>query len=604
MVPLFDMANYDGVIRLFGGVPFPRDGSHTVWFRTPDDEGDGSMQPVRDRQRDWLYKHFGKYEWRGAQFNRVTDGVVRVGQPFENLDDINYIALKNVANDSRWHYGFVDKVAFVNSQTTEIHYTLDPLQCYQDAVGFTLCYIERTHVTKSDDVIGRHTVPEGLEIGPYQYQDVKPDRIIQTPKYVEVPYDNPEDPRAKTAKIDGWKFVVARVDKVVHPYNYMGTPVKLNAFETFVELNDYLKKVQEDGKTEEIVDMYMCPEQFLQENELFPGEYGEKPWQRILSIHRPTDINGYTPKNKKLFTYPYMFCQVFNNAGNSLEYKYELSKDTENPGEQIFQFTGSCLPGSKPTLTPRYQKTGVDRFMFAMSISLTPLPGIPVPTDAYQAWLAQNKGSNAVANLAVNTSRLNVVSTAVGAGNQVLGKAAAGAAIGSVAPGLGTAAGAVTGAVIGGGISVAQAVNSAYVASQSNAARYQDAQAKPDYCTGLDAPDMQYATGNYEFTLCNTCITKEYAEIVDDFFTRFGYKLNRLQKPNPYARDRFVFIKAPDERIRSLQTQAEGGTYGIPNWCVDAWQNALSDGLTLWHYNKAVTADGTFNMFNYDLSNN
>lgn len=603
------MANYDGVVRVFAGVPLPRDGSHTIWFRSPSDEGGGTMQPVRDRQRDFLWAHFGKYEWENAQFNRVTDGVVRVPQPFENLDDINYIALKNVANQARWHYGFVDYVRFINSHTTEIHYTLDALQCYQDAIGFQECFIERTHVLKSDDIIGKHTVPEGLETGVYQYQNVKTDGVFTTPEFVEADFNDTFNPDASTAKINGWEFIVARVDTAVHPYNYMGSPVIINHFETYVDLNDYIKKVQADGKTEEILAMYMCPTLLLNKNQTFVDGFGEKPYQQVISIDRPTTIDGYTPKNNKLFCYPYMFAQVFNNAGNSLTYKYELNKNPDNKTLR-FQFSASCLPGSKPTITPQYGEYAHNKFFYGMSLALPPLPDIPVPTDSYRAWLAQNKGSNAVANMAVTNSRLNVVTTALSNGvnsantinnaTNALGVIGTGAATGSVAGPYG----AIAGAAVGSGIALFNAVNNAQMASAQNAARYQDAQAKPDYCTGLDAPDTQYGTGNYCFTFCNTTITKEYAEIIDDYFDRFGYKLNKIGRLSPYRRSRFVFMKSPDARITSTQIQAEGGIYGIPTWCEQAWEACLSNGLTLWRWENAIKSDGTLNIYNYSDSNN
>ncbi len=602
------MANYDGVVRLFGGVPFPRDGSHTIWFRSPSDEDGTTMQPVRNRQRDFLWQHWGKYEYNNTQFNRVTDGHVRVPQPFENIDDINYIALKNVANDARWYYGFVDKVIFINSHTTEIHYTLDPLQCYQDAVGFSSCFLERTHIKKSDDKIGKHTVPEGLETGPYQYQNVKTDGIFTTPEYIEADFNDPFNPNASTAKINGWEFILCKVDTAVHPYNYMGSPVSIEHYETYVELNDRIKNIQENGKTEEILAMYMCPTLLLNKNQTFAEGFGEKPYQQVISMSRPTSIDGYEPRNNKLFTYPYVFAQVFNNSGNSLEYKYELNK---NPEEQTlrFQFSGTCLPGSKPVITPQYGEYAHNKFFYGMSLSLTPLPDIPVPTDSYRAWLAQNKGSNAVANMAANSQKLSVLQSAFGASNtsfqaggqlmRASSAVAGGAAVGSVVPGVGTAVGAVAGA----GIGIVQAVNNAYLASASNAARYQDAQAKPDYCSGLDAPELQYGTGNYCFTFCNTTITKEYAEIIDDFLTRFGYKLNKIATPSPYRRSRYVFMRSPDEKIKSIQTVTGEGVFGIPNWCVDAWQQAFENGVTLWRWENVMDGTGKTNMFNYDIAN-
>lgn len=574
----------DGRLKLFTGVPLDREGQHTIWFRRPGLTNEG--QAYRERQINFFNRYFLRQADYPVQFNRVTDGEVQVKGTFENLDDVNYIALSNVPPDSgseRWHYAFVDKVQYINQNTVKIYYTLDPLQCYQDAIQFGECFLERQHIPASDDTPGSNLVPDSIPYGDYVYQNVQADNTFPTPSYVEVPYDNPEVPDAKTAKINGWSFVVAQVDTAVHAYNYMGTPVWLHIFETFVELNDFIAKLNADGKTEEIVAMYMCPNIFLQKNEQFVGGVGEKPYISEGGFPRPDNFEGYVPANKKLFTYPYCFMTVSNNAGNYFTYKFE---DGRTPDTFQYNIMGTCLPGSKPVLCPEYPGDG-QKDAFGLGIQLPPLPTIPVPTDSYQIWLAQNMGSNEIANIASSRSAINSVINAIPA----VGQTVAGVATDNI------------GLTASGVKNVANYTADAIMSVKANQARYQDAKAMPDHISGLSTPDLQYSMGYYNFTLLPTIIRKQTAIYIDNFWTRFGYPIQKIQKPNPLARDRYTYIKTADYAIISGQmpytSNDDSGIYGMPQWCIDGWKSSLARGLTFWRYDKVIGSDGKLKMYQY-----
>ena len=60
------------------------------------------------------------------------------------------------------------------------------------------------------------------------------------------------------------------------------------------------------------------------------------------TFNKPTTINGYTPKNKKLLTFPYCFMNVSNNNGTTNTLRYELFNDDE--GQIYFIIKGVPVP--------------------------------------------------------------------------------------------------------------------------------------------------------------------------------------------------------------------------------------------------------------------
>ena len=126
-------------------------------------------------------------------YTRVGRGVIKVG--FENditsetykdkiiaaVYNSNYMAFKNTSFEDKWFYCFIDSVEYLNNNTVTIVFHVDVIQTYMFDWVFNQCLIEREHTVT--DNYGEHTLPEGLETGPY--------RSIPVSVYLQDP-DNPE----------------------------------------------------------------------------------------------------------------------------------------------------------------------------------------------------------------------------------------------------------------------------------------------------------------------------------------------------------------------------------------------------------------------------
>lgn len=84
--------------------------------------------------------------------------------------------------------------------------------------------------------------------------------------------------------------------------------------------------------TDQIIDIYEVPDFTTGDEVSSTGSVEIKDTHSIMkTISKPYSkiANTYTPKNNKLFTYPYKYLKATNHAGNIANYRYEnfLSDD-------------------------------------------------------------------------------------------------------------------------------------------------------------------------------------------------------------------------------------------------------------------------------------
>ncbi len=80
----------------------------------------------------------------------------------------------------------------------------------------------------------------------------------------------------------------------------------------------------------------------------------------------------------------------------------------------------------------------------------------------------------------------------------------------------------------------------------------------------------------------------EYMKIIDDYFSRFGYAINRVLEPNIIGRQNFNYVE--------IGKTEEIGNGDVPVEFMEKINNACRRGVTIWHNHE--------NMGNYSVSNN
>lgn len=243
-----------------------------------------------------------------------------------------------------------------------------------------------------------------------------------------------------------------------------------------------------------------------------------------------TTIDGYTPKNKKCFCYPYNQIVLINNCGGQVILKPELLEDLKN-GNTIrinYNFILSVSPSvyAYPTnyrgLTRGYQ----------YSINFTNFPVVPFKNNTFDNWYALNKNSVAVGYIQKATSTVtNGISGNVG---------------GLVSDLFGFAE---------------------TIASQ------EDMRNRPDIMNGVpQGNDLLYSGAAGVFISQETC-RLEYIVMIDEYFTHYGYLINETRRPLLQNRINFDYIKTRDINIVG----------DIPQEDINELESLFNNGLTIWH---------------------
>lgn len=114
-------------------------------------------------------------------FLRPT-GSIMAGFTYEQCLQANYIAFQNPDYSNKWFFAWIDDVIYKGDKNTEITFTIDAWSTWFEYWQKKNCYVIRHHV--NDDIIGRYTLPEGLETGEYICDSYERLDIFDDVKYI------------------------------------------------------------------------------------------------------------------------------------------------------------------------------------------------------------------------------------------------------------------------------------------------------------------------------------------------------------------------------------------------------------------------------------
>lgn len=538
-------------VRLLS-VPLEKDYIHTFYFTSPEAQLDYFL--------NLQHKPFTNLSYQRK------DGFIRVPAQYDTILQYNYVMYKNAAYSQKWFFAFITDSKYVDDGRTDVYIETDVIQTWLSSCTIKPSFVEREHA--ASDTIGEHTVPEQLETGDYIINKKNKNASLLTFSMV----------MATTVDLNN------KVDDKFEPaaggmYNGIYSGLKYYLM-TDTQANRAIKALAEAGQSDAIVSIFMAPSLYV--DSLVPegGTYSEvqhnlnvvrKDWVNTFGVsdtenYKPTDIDGYTPKNNKLFTYPYCYMLMTNNSGGSAIYKYELFNNPTDPDHCAFYLYGSITPGFSIYISPRYYN-GVD-INSLEGLTLGKYPICAWTTDVYTNWLTQNS-----VNIGISVGSA-VVQTGLGVTSAILGAALA-PATGGASLLAGSAILAGTGALAGGASSIASTVGEIYSHS------LQPPQAEGNVNSG----DVMFSAGTLTFTAYQMTIKKEFAKLIDDYFTMFGYKINRVKVPAVGHRENFWYVKTIDANIDGA----------IPPQDLQKIKDCYNRGITFWK-NPAVIG-------NYQVSN-
>lgn len=460
------------IIRVLSNCPLDNTYDHTIYFSSPSEQAS-------------YFQTLTKYTFSEQTYQRVNSGVMRVQRKADDLYDCNYIMFQNSSFGSKWFYAFITSIEYVNNITSQITYQLDVMQTWAFNYELLQCFVEREH--SSTDEIGDNLVPENLEMGDY----------ISDGLTNAIPWSGPTT--------DYSIVIAATFDKnyqdiagTLYTGVFQGLMFHVfpNDADGSTQAAQFIIGAVGAGKQDGIVSLFLMPSPFVP-IEAFPGPRT----YNINSNKNYTTIDGYTPKNKKLFTYPFNFLYCTNFQGNSTAFRYEYFS-----GEQCtFNLIGdmSCNPSVilRPT---NYKGAEINN---DEKMVLSGFPQLAYNTDSFKAWLAQNATSLGV----------NVASTGLSA--------------------------ALTGAITGGTGAVVGAAAGVAVSIASVLAQVMQAEIAPNQ-SHTSGSTLSYALADIlDFGFMKKHIRAEFAKIIDDYFNMFGYATHRVKVPNINVRPHWTYTK-------------------------------------------------------------
>lgn len=476
-----------------------------------------------------------------TDFTYVRDNqTIVVDKPYDQVYTCNYLMYRNNGFNNKYFYAFITKMEYVSENSTRIYFEIDSLQTWYFQLQFNNVFVEREHV--SNDTIGLHTVPEGLETGDY---------IDQTVTTTERDSFNFFESNSRPLVVCAVSQTgISAIDQGTgREYNGIYSGLIQVAFPNPSSAEIFMLYLDSKFSESPVVSVYLAPWQMCTDDLTDYETYTEGDYTfmyyiipystgltylKSASLTKPSVLDSsYTPKNKKLLTYPYCYMLVDNNVGQCFEYKYELFGDTACN----FQIDGTLSVGCSIKIRPlNYNKKSGANNNF--SIDASKLPTCSWINDAYTNYLT----ANAINIPAVGDVSFPVLSGVANLTMSALSENASGMASNTI------------------GIfsSIAEMYSKSKTPLQAH--------------NGSNQGDFFYSNGT-SFNVYKRSIKQEFAKIIDDYFTMYGYKVNEVKTPNINSRTYFNYIK----------TIGCDFTGNIPQEDLQKIKDLFNRGITFWH---------------------
>lgn len=533
--------------RLIKAPLFP-DQPHTIYFEKPQAQTDYFNTLTQKRFYDFTYQR--------------KDGVVRLPVHFDEAVHYNYCMYKNPQHD-KWYYAFVIDTKYVDEGRTDITIDTDVLQTFMFNYDIDPCYIARQHCR--DDSKGKHTLPENLEKGEYIVNNVLPyypltrDYCFVVGATVDILSDNmkPVSGEIYNNVYSGVAYYVfwiaGGLEHIINVLNSSATLTNTTAITSiFMVPSEMLNLVPPTDLETRMKGQKLtsttttATASWNTTNKKYNASYTGS--NEVLTLTKPKNLDGYVPKNNKLFTYPYTYLLMDNNAGGSAVYEYEKFK-WDNPD---FSISYSVTPGGSLRIAPMNYNYSSEDYTYSTDLygnNSEGLTGGKFPicswaTDVYTNWLTQNSLNFEVREKQIQLNQTQAIT------NQALNL------VGSVVNGFANPT--PIGVVSAGVGAISSATNGVFAYEQGqlsieamNAEKFAHSLQPPTISGNLNSGDVTFSKKCLTFTAYQMTIKKEYAKIIDEYFSMFGYACQRVMKPYENHRAYYWYLKTVNCNIKN-----------------------------------------------------
>lgn len=453
--------------------------------------------------------------------HNIESGSFRINRNINDLSYINYIAILNNSNDRSPIFAFITNLNYIADTVTEVLFNIDLFSTYCQTLDYQDCYIKR--MTVNNDAKYLWLQDENLTAGDYVVNSTLEDYTVN------------------------WNYGYSAVT------NSSGVPVSGKTYDKIFSVAEFTGSTAY-GPIVEDLQLFNSNDKIDNVCEVmqYPAECGTEG-NRVVDvkyISMPSSIDGYTPKNNKLFNYPYVRCLIVSSDGESLELKPELTTDIQ--GRIQYRKDVMVIPIEQIVITVG-QYSGYNASNNKLDrLFITGFPQVTWSSDNYRAWLARNKPSRDFQDLVI------------------AGKLAYGVATNNYIPALTEAT---------------EVMANRYVENQT-AKVTNDQTIHKGSNLGIDVATDTFGVISYVQT-----IKAKQAELIDNYFNAFGYAINKVSYFSP-SRTRFDYVETSGNIFRR---KSEGS--GVPNLAIDRLNSVANSGIRIWH---SITELNRGNLVDYN----
>lgn len=263
-------------------------------------------------------------------------------------------------------------------------------------------------------------------------------------------------------------------------------------------------------------------------------------------ITQSTTIDGYTPKNNKCYCYPYCYIELTNVTGENVTLKWE--NFIANQGEAYFEIYSTLSNSPMITAYPKSYEGLTENYNYAVSIK--DFPQVPFKYGVFENWFALHE----------NQLDFSFVKSAITSVIDLLSLKG----LGTPYPSMGNGA----------------------ISAIEQCLMLADKSKTPDTIKGQHKGSFLMQANNYGLYVNKIVAKAEYIEMIDNYFTRYGYLVNTTKSITITNRKSFDYVQTVDCNIQG----------NIPQEDIDELESIFNNGVTIWHN------ESTYGDYNVDNS--
>lgn len=458
---------YNSIIYIYKGVPLIKGGTEVLY-----EYQDNAIQVLQS----FIHRTFFQY-----YYVRENRQYVRIKATMPELEGCNYLAFRNASNGDKWFFGFIDRLVYINDNTVEVEFTIDPFPTYRGDCSLT----DYTYVI-------RNTVLQDIA-----RQNLQPDYM---PSSAKIDYNLIQE-----ISIGGYDAVVYfacsssdlnNLPQLLYPQASAGglTVYKTTGIKCASLTDAVLEAIQEYNGT--IIGAYMCPDWKLTGGSVdgYPmyrnlGSIGGNPYSSMTGNYRHQKIRSGVYNTV-----------ILNTSQSSKAYQLELFT---NPEQVIFQVVGLMTPCPSVFIYPLNYKGVVHNLAEGIYMKF---PAIPVSANAVYTIAQQTMDNWTEIENFIKGGVSGAISGAIGGG---------------MFGGYGSVVGAVGGGVMG-------ALSGGLSASVQRYHHANLAQFAPPTITGSGEPIVSVSGALQVQVLVSRPSLTDLIRI-DNYFDYYGYNLDEMR---------------------------------------------------------------------------